>query len=60
MIGLNMKFVRTGMSTILTPLGKWILKKIVNKGTDKLDPESGVSKNNDLASAPQPVEGKVW
>ena len=37
MAKLNKKLVMTGVSIILIPLGKLILKKVMKKGIDKLD-----------------------
>ena len=53
------EYVMGGISAILIPLGTWIIKKIINKRTDKLDSESGGNERNDLASSSQRVDGKV-
>ena len=48
-----------GLSTILIPLGKLILKKIVRKGIDKLDSNGGDDVKDKLVSTTQQFEGKA-
>ena len=53
------EYVMAGISAILIPLGTWVIKKIIRKGTDKLDSESGGNEMNDFATDSQRVEEKV-
>jgi len=41
MASLQKKLIMMGITTIVIPLGKLVLKKIFSKGTDKLDSGSG-------------------
>jgi hypothetical protein len=59
MASVKKEYVIAGISTLLIPLGTWILKKIASKVIDKGDSKSSADENNDVASASQPVEGKV-
>ncbi len=42
----NKRFVMLGISTILIPLGKWVLKKIMGKGIDTLANKCSPSEND--------------
>ena len=46
------KFVMIGVTTILLPLGKLVLKKIMNKSTEESEQDSATEENDILASAP--------
>jgi hypothetical protein len=59
MAKLNKKLIMMGLSTILIPLGKLILKKIVRKGIDKLDSNGGDDVKDKLVSTTQQFEGKA-
>jgi len=50
MAKLNKKLAMMGVSIILIPLGKSILKKIVRKVTDELDSRTSDDENDKLVS----------
>ncbi|NVL90183.1 MAG: hypothetical protein HWN69_04190 [Desulfobacterales bacterium] len=55
MASVKKEYVMAGISTVLIPLGIWILKKIASKVIDKGDSKSGADGNNNLASDLQPA-----
>ena len=55
MLGVNGRFVMVGISTILIPLGKWVLKRIVGKGIDKLAHTSSARENDSFRSRSEEV-----
>lgn len=59
MASVNKKLVMMGVSIILIPLGKSILKKIVKEITGKIDSQSSDEEKDTLVPTPKQVLSKV-
>ena len=59
MASLQKKLIMMGITTIVIPLGKLVLKKVFSKGTDKLDSRCGDDEEVKLVPTTQKVMSKA-